>query len=72
MYISDNYTDPVVMEIDVRYILSAWQWDIFEIFSLSSLRESDISHCCDNMAGYTPIIFHFWALACMTSSLCYM
>ena len=39
------------------YILSSWQ------------PESDISHCCGNMAA---IIFHFWAIACMTSSLYYI
>ena len=50
---------PVVMATGVRYIPSSWQQD------------SDISHCCGNMAGYIVIIFHFWAIACMTSSLYY-
>ena len=46
--------------IYLRYIPSSWQ------------QESNISHCCGNIAGYIPIIFHFWAIACMTSSLYYI
>ena len=39
---------------------------------MSWQRESDISHGCGNKAGYIVIIFHVWAIACMTSSLYYI
>ena len=51
---------PVVMATGVRYILSSWQ------------RESYMSHCCGNMPGYISGPFHFWSIACMTSSLYYI
>ena len=31
-----------------------------------------MSHCCGNMPGYISGAFHFWSIACMTSSLQYM
>ena len=43
-----------------RYIPLPWQ--------------SDISRCLDNMPEYisVSILFHFWAIACMTNSLYYI
>jgi len=43
-----------------RYILSSWQ------------RMYDISSCHGNITEYISIMFHFWAVACITSSLYYM
>ena len=51
---------PVVMEMGVRYIPLSWQ------------RGSHMSHCCGNMPGYISGAFHFWSIACMTSSLYYL
>ena len=51
---------PLVMAMGVRYIPSSWQ------------RESHISHCCGNMPKYISGTFHFWSIACMTSSLYYI
>ena len=48
------------MATGVRYILSSWH------------RESHMSHCCDNMPGYISGTFHFWSIACITSSLYYI
>ena len=31
-----------------------------------------MSHCCGNMPGYISGTFHFWSIACMTSSLYYV
>ena len=42
------------------YIPSSWQ------------QESHMSHCCGNMPGYISGTFHFWSIACMTSSLYYI
>ena len=33
---------------------------------------SHMSHCCGNMPGYISGVFHFWSIACMTSSLYYI
>ena len=41
-----------------KYISSSWQRGL-------------MSHCCGNMPGYISGTFHFWSLACMTSSLYY-
>ena len=51
---------PVVMATGIRYIPSSLQ------------QGSHMSHCCGNMPGYISGAFHFWSLACMTSSLYYM
>ena len=46
--------------IYLRYIPSSWQWG------------SHMFQCCGNMPGYISGGFHFWSIACMTSSLYYM
>ena len=43
-----------------EYIPSSWQ------------QGSHMSHCCGNMPGNISGAFHFWSIACMTSSLYYM
>ena len=37
-----------------------------------SRRHGNGGHCCGNMPGYISGIFHFWSIACMTSSLYYI
>ena len=46
--------------IYLRYIPPSWQ------------RGSHVPHCCGNMPGYISGAFHFWSIACMTSSLYYI
>ena len=45
--------------IYLKYIPSSWQRGL-------------MSHCCGNMPGYISGTFHFWSIACMTSSLYYI
>ena len=47
-----------------KYIPSSWQRYI-----PSSWQRGLMSHCCGNMPGYISGTFHFWSIACMTSSL---
>ena len=50
-----------------KYIPSSWQRYI-----PSSWQRGLMSHCCGNMSGYISGTFHFWSIACMTSSLYYI
>ena len=63
---------PVVMATGVRYILSSWQREYLRYIPLSWQRGSHMSHCCGNMPGYISGTFHFWSIACMTSSQYYI
>ena len=56
----------VVMATGVSCVPLLWQ------YASSWQRESHVSHCCGNMPGYISGTFHFWSIACMTSSLYYM
>ena len=42
------------------------------IYPIIMATGSSMSHCCGNIPGYISGAFHFWSIACMTSSLYYI
>ena len=69
---------PVVMAMVIRYISRRHGIgdQIYPIVmatgyiqDISWQRGFHMSHCCGNMPGYISGAFHFWSIACITSSL---